>query len=158
MVGWSRPLGAGHECSAVAPSWSFGALIAVRHYSGQWESSGPLDALLVLSVLLATRHHPDDLSTSQLLNALLATQHHPGCPEPPDRRCGARAVPELHEPKHFALSRRDILSELECFPVSGIIAGAVQKFPESKYLELRPKPPELDHFPGFGADVGTVGH
>ena len=31
------------------------------------------------------------------------------------------------------------------------------KFPESKYLELRPEPPELDHFPGFGAGVGTFG-
>ena len=30
-------------------------------------------------------------------------------PEPPSRRCGARVVPEPHEPKNFARSRRDIL-------------------------------------------------
>ena len=32
-----------------------------------------------------------------------------------------------------------------------------KKNPDSKYLELRPEPQELDHFPGFGAGAGTVG-
>ena len=36
----------------------------------------------------------------------MVTQHHPGCPEPPDRLCGAGAGPESPEPKHFARSRR----------------------------------------------------
>ena len=89
----------------------------------------------------------------------MATQHHPDCPNPPLRRCGVRAVPEPHEPKHFARSRRDILigagaGMLLCV---GIRRWSRAKFPEYKYLELRPEPPELDHFPGFGAGAGTVG-
>ena len=30
------------------------------------------------------------------------------------------------------------------------------KFPQLKYLELMPEPPELGHFPGFGAGARTI--
>ena len=105
----------------------------------------------LLSTLLMT-YRP--LSTQRSLGHSASTRR----PEPPGWRCVARAVPDPHEPKHFARSRRDILvgAAAGMFPCVGIVAGAVQKFPESKYLELRPEPPELGHFQEFGN--GPLGH
>ena len=36
----------------------------------------------------------------------------------------------------------------------GVGAGAIEKIPESKHME--PELPELDHFPGIGAEAGVV--
>ena len=56
------------ERSEVAPSWLFGALMAVRHSSGPWKSSGLFDALL------ASKCHSGYSASSSRLIDLLATQ------------------------------------------------------------------------------------
>ena len=42
--------------------------------------------------------------------------------------------------------------------LGGFVAGAVQKFPESKYLEPRPKPPSFVIFPESELEPETSGH
>ena len=147
MVGWShsRPLGAFLNApnDQVSAAWPLGALLDSRHSFGH----------LMLSRLLgdySASHCPSGCSApSWPLIDILVTKCPLGhsassrLPRISWWQCGAEAGAETSragtlcpEVPRFLIGAR-----------SGVGAGALQKFPESKYLKTKPGPPELGHCP-----------
>ena len=145
------------ERSSVSPSWSCGALLTVRHSSGNSVPAGLLGTLLAfqcsgcsapsrpLTDLLATQRPLGDSASSRLPRTSWQTM-------PSRSRSWSRSrsrsrsriwnhpsrtfCPEpLLEPPRLLVGAR-----------SGVGAEAVLKFPESKHLVSRPEMQELGDF------------